>query len=137
MPRIAQAGVDQLGKIAVFRRVRAVVIVEADAEIGEIPQVLGVHALDQRFRGNALGLRAQHDRRAVRVVGADVNTLVTAQFLKARPDVGLHVLEHVADVDRAIGVGQCAGDDDLPGWGTHTGLAWLKQRILGGRPGAV
>ena len=98
---------------------RAVVIVEIDAEIGEIAQVLGCMRSISCFRGDAFGLGAQHDRRAVRVVGADVDAFVAAQFLKTHPDVGLHVLEHMADMDRSIGIGQCAGDDDLAGAGTH------------------
>ena len=54
---------------------------------------------------------ADHDRRAVGVVGADVDAAVPLQLLEADPDVGLQVLDQVADVDRAIGIGQGAGDE--------------------------
>ncbi|MCG8023300.1 MAG: hypothetical protein AB2652_07310 [Candidatus Thiodiazotropha endolucinida] len=42
-----------------------------------------------------------------------------AHFLKARPDVGLDVLHQVADMDRTVGVGQGAGDQDLAGCLVH------------------
>ena len=78
---------------------------EGDAEIGKVLQVLLLHASYQRFRRDTFALGAQHDRRAVRVVGANINTIVSAQLLKTHPDIGLHVLEHMADVDRTIGIG--------------------------------
>jgi hypothetical protein len=59
-------------------------------------------------------LGAQHDRRAVGVVGADVMAFVAAQLLEAHPDVGLDVFDQMPEVDRAVGVGQGAGDQDLP-----------------------
>ena len=41
------AGVDQFGEMAVFRGMGGVVVVERDAETGEIPLVFPVHAFDQ------------------------------------------------------------------------------------------
>ena len=55
---------------------------------------------------------ADHDRRAVRVVGADVNAAMPAQLLEPDPDVGLDVLDQMADVDMAIGVGQGGGHEN-------------------------
>ena len=54
---LAQLRVNILGEETILVGVRAVVIVEIDAEIGEVAQVLGVHALDQFLRRDALGLR--------------------------------------------------------------------------------
>jgi len=105
MPGVAQTGINQFREIPVFVRMGAVVVVEGNAEIGKVLQMLLVHAFDQGFRSNSLALRAQHDRRAVRVVGANVGAFVAAQFLKAHPDVRLYVLEHVADVNRTVGIG--------------------------------
>ena len=51
---------------------------------------------------------AEHDRRAVRVVGADEVHLVALHALDAHPDVGLDVFHDVAEVERAVGVGQGA-----------------------------
>ena len=60
-------------------------------------------------------LRGEHDRRAVRVVGADEMHLVALHALEAHPDVGLDVLHDVADVERPVGVGQGGGDEELAG----------------------
>ena len=62
-------------------------------------------------------LGREHDRRAVRVVGADEVHLVALHPLEAHPDVGLDVLHDVADVERAVGVGQRRGDEELAGHG--------------------
>ena len=108
-----ELAVDVVGAGAGFRRMGAVVIVEADVEAGEVAEVLAMHALDQLFRGDAFLLGAQHDRRAVRVVGADVPAFVAGHLLVADPDVGLDVLDQVAEVDRAVGVGQGGRDENL------------------------
>jgi hypothetical protein len=55
---------------------------------------------DELLRRDALLLGGDHDRRAVRVVGADEVHLVAAHALEAHPDVGLDVLHDVADVER-------------------------------------
>ncbi len=127
VPRIVQARVDQLGELTVLIRMRRIEVVEVDQKVGEIGTVLGLHVGDQLLRRDAFLFGAEHDRRAVRVIGADVHTLVAAQLLEAHPHVGLDVLEHVAEVDRAVGVGQGAGDEDLAGFG-H-GL--LQSQLLG------
>src|SRR5690606_8200009 len=117
MPGIAQLQIDGRGQLAVLLRVGRVVVVEVHAEVGEVGHVLGAHVVDQLFRGDAFLLGAQHDGRAVGVVGADVDGLVATQLLEAHPHVGLDVLEHVAEVDRAVGVGQGAGNENLAGFG--------------------
>ena len=58
-------------------------------------------------------LGREHDRRAVRVVGADEMHLVPLHALEPHPDVGLDVLHDVADVERAVGVRQGGGDEEL------------------------
>ena len=60
-------------------------------------------------------LGGDHDRRAVRVVGADEVHLVPLHALEAHPDVGLDVLHDVADVERAVGVRQGGGDEEACG----------------------
>ena len=114
------------------------VVVEADQKAGEFalagfPCSLGVepaeeiarvfleHAVDQLARADAFLFGAQHDRRAVLVVGADVMHFVAAHALEAYPDVGLDVLDQVAEMDRAVGVGQGAGDEDAAFWIGHRG----------------
>ena len=50
----------------------------------------------------------------MRVVGADIDAPPPAEFLEPHPDVGLQILDQVSDVDMAVGVGQGAGNEDLP-----------------------
>ena len=78
------------------------------------------HALDELLGRDAFASRAQHDRRAVRVVGADVVDFVALHLLEAHPDVGLDVLDQVAEVDGAVGVGQGGGDEDAAHFGGHS-----------------
>ncbi len=80
------------------------VVIEIDAKGGEIATVFRGDALDQLLGADPFVLRAQHDRRAVRVVSADVVTLVATHFLKTHPDIGLDVLNQMADVDGTVGV---------------------------------
>jgi hypothetical protein len=119
--------VDLLRQHPVLLRVGRVVVVEADAEIGEVAQVLLLHARDQLLRRDALLLGAQHHRRAVGVVGAHIVAFVPAHLLEAHPDVGLDVFHQVPEVDRAVGVGQRAGDEDnSPGKVTLFTAIWLS-----------
>ena len=68
---------------------------------------------------------AQHDGRAMRVVGAHVDRLVmAAQSLEAHPHVRLDVLHQVAKVDRPVGIGQGAGDKNLAGFAHGNRLHW-------------
>ena len=48
----------------------------------------------------------------MRVVGTHVDAVISAQLLKPHPDVGLDVLDQMADVDVAIGVGECGGNEN-------------------------
>ena len=70
---------------------------------------------DELLGRDAFRLGLEHDRRAVRVVGADEMHLVALHALEAHPDVGLDVLHDVADVERAVRVGQGGGDEELAG----------------------
>ena len=70
---------------------------------------------DELLRRLAGLFRREHDRRAVRVVGADEMHLVALHALEAHPDVGLDVLHDVADVERPVGVGQGGGDEEPAG----------------------
>ena len=72
-----------------------------------------LHVGDQRLFAAPFLPGADHDRRAVRVVGTHVDAAVAAQLLKAHPDIGLDVLDQMAEVDVPIGVGQGGGDEDL------------------------
>jgi hypothetical protein len=91
--------------------VGAAEVIEADGEGIGVAQVRRAHGVDLLLGGDALAFGAEHDGRTVGVVGADVVALVAARTLEAHPDVRLHLLEHVSQVQRAVGVGQGAGDE--------------------------
>ena len=103
---------DLLAEGPILRAVRAAVVVELDLEAGEIGQVGLLHAGDEVFLADAFLAGADHDRRAVRVVGTDINAPLAAEFLEADPDIGLEIFDQVAEVDGAVGVRQGTGDQD-------------------------
>jgi hypothetical protein len=86
-------------------------LIELDQKSAVIALVLLGAARDQRFGAHAFLLGADHDRRAMRIIGAAIDATVPALLLKAHPDVGLHGLDDVAEVQGAVGVGQGAGDE--------------------------
>src|SRR6056297_2097433 len=97
-------------------------------------------------RGDQIGfaasflLGANHDRRAVCIVGADVDTAMPAEFLKTDPDVGLDVFDQMPDMDRPVRVGQGTGDEDASGayksiGGRGRKKAERRPRQAGGRRG--
>ena len=124
-----EAAIDTLCQFAILVAVGAAEVVEADHEAVEVGLVLVPDAVDQLFGRDAFRLSTQHDRRAVRVVGACVPDFMPAHALKAHPDVGLDVLHQMADVDLAVGVGQRGGDEQSAGhgWGS------IERRKRGGR----
>lgn len=129
VPGVPQLEVDLTRKLAVLFGVGRVEIVEVHQEVGKVGAVFSLHVGDQLFRGDAFFFRAQHDGRAVCVVGADIDALVAAVLLEAHPHVGLDVLEHVAKVDGTIGIGQGAGDENLA-WLGH-GARLLDETKVG------
>ena len=52
---------------------------------------------------------------------------MAAHFLKADPDVGLNIFNEMADVDRAVGIGQGAGVEAAAGWLAHCGTGNRSQ----------
>ena len=90
-------------------------MIEAQVKALEVGRPVGADARHQLLRRHPFGLGLEHDGRAVRVVGADEVQLVALHALEAHPDVGLDVLHDVADVERAVGVRERGGDEDLAG----------------------
>ena len=116
---VLQAPVDGLGQFPVLRGMGGVIMIEVDVEIGEVPGVFLPGGGDQFLGCDPLALGPQHDGGAVGVVGADVDGLVALHLLEAHPYIGLDVLHQMPEVDRAVGVGQRAGDEDLAGFPGH------------------
>ena len=110
---LAQFQVNLAGDGAVFFRMGAVVIIETNQKIGKIHLVFFFGGRNQLLRGNAILFGAQHDGRAVGVIGAHINAVVAAQALEPGPDVGLDVLHQMTKMNRPVGVGQGAGDEDF------------------------
>jgi hypothetical protein len=56
--------------------------------------------------------------------------LVALHALEAHPDVGLDVLHDVADVERAVRIGQARGDEELAGGhGERRILAYTSSHV--------
>ena len=125
VPARIQRAVDGGGQLAIFFAVRAVVLVMVNEKAAEIAQMLAVALVDELLRRDAFLFRAQHDRRAVRVVGADIVALMPAQALEAYPDIGLDIFHHVAEVNRAIGIRQGAGDKNAAFFRVRHGKALM------------
>ena len=94
------------GEFVVLRAIGAVPVVKADVETVEVLRAAGGDVGHELLRRLAGLLGRDHDRRAVRVVGADEMHLVALHALEAHPDVGLDVFDQMAEVDGAVGVGQ-------------------------------
>ena len=71
------------------------------------------HRRNQIFFAAAFFASPNHDRRAVRVVGTDVNAAIAPQLLESNPNVGLDVLDQMTNVNWSVGVRQGAGNQDL------------------------
>ena len=50
-------------------------------------------------------LGSEHDRRAMCIIGTDIDALMATHLLKANPDISLNIFNHMPKVDRAIGIG--------------------------------
>ena len=129
MPVLLQLLIDIVGELAVLVRVGRVVVVEIDQEPGKVRLVFLADPVDQRFRGNAFPLRAQHDGGAVGIIGADIDAVVAPCLLIAHPDVGLDVFQQVAQVNGAVGVGQGTGHQDVA-WRCGLRHDWIRLSFI-------
>ena len=109
---IVQAQINQLHEFPVFLGMGRIEVIELDQKGREIPLVLDAKSLYQIFRTDAFFLRPEHRRRTVRIGRTNIDTVIADEFLKPDPDVGLDVLDQMADVDAPVRVGERAGDED-------------------------
>ncbi len=107
-------------QLAVLRAVSAAVVVKLNLEFGEVADMGVVHFGDQRLFAATLLSSANHDRGAMRVVGANVDAAIPAQLLEPHPDVGLQILDQMTQMDVAIGIREGRSDKD-PSW-IHSGM---------------
>ena len=87
-------------------------MVEADTEAGEIMLVFLADTFNPLLFRDPMSLSTDHDRGAVRIVGAHKEALVTAKPLKTYPDICLDIFDKMAQVNWSIGVGQCSCDQN-------------------------
>ena len=106
-----EGAVDVLGQLVVFRAVGTVPVVKPDVEAIQVLLAAGGDVGHELLGRLARLLCGNHDRRPVRVVGADEMHLVSLHALEPHPDVGLDVLHDVANVEMAVGVGKGGGDE--------------------------
>ena len=110
--RRLQLAVDVLRQLGVLGRVGRMPVVDRQVKAVEIIFARGRDLGDEFLRCLARLLGGDHDRRAVRVVGAHPVHLMTLHTLEAHPDVGLDVLHHVAQMELAVRIGEGRGDED-------------------------
>jgi hypothetical protein len=79
----------------------------------------GVHRVDEVFLFDSLCPGAEHDCRAVRIIGADVHAVITPQFLETHPNVGLDILNEMTDVYMTVCVRQSGGNEYFTSQGTE------------------
>src|SRR6266498_2321853 len=117
---------------------RGVPIVELEVETAQILIASGADFGYELFRFFSCFLGREHDRRAVRVLGADEVHRIALHPLEPHPDVGLDVYHDVAYVERAVRVGQ-GGGDEQPAWHADLQKAIIlspRARIRREAPGA-
>ena len=88
-------------------------VVEADVETVEVLLAARRDFRDEGLRRDSALLRGDHDRGAVHVVRTDEMHPVAGHSLMTNPNVGLDVFHDVPDVESAVGVGQCGGDEKI------------------------
>ena len=87
------------------------VIVELHAEVREIVDELAGKSFGQFFRRYAELAGLEHDRCAMSIRCADINAVMTTEFLESDPDVGLDVLDQMAHMRGSIRIRQGARNE--------------------------
>ena len=102
-----------LARLVVDRRAGAAVVIEAHPDRGEVPLGHRVVLVDDLLGRDAERHRELHDRGAVLVRAADEDDVAALEAVVADEDVGGQVrAREVAEVDRAVRVGQRRRDQD-------------------------
>ena len=126
---IAQATIDFLRQLMVLRAVGRMPVVESDVETVEILLATGRDFRDEFLWRDARFFSGDHDRRAMRVIGANEIYLMPAHAHEAHPDVGLDVLHDVADMEGTIRIRQRGGHEKLAGRGGGCGDAHCQRGL--------
>ncbi len=94
-----------MAKRPILFGIGASIIVEGDVESGKVALMGLLHFGDQRLFAAAFLASSDHDGCAVSIVGTDEDAAISAELLKAYPDIRLDVLDQMPDVNRTVGVG--------------------------------
>ena len=92
MAVFSEGQIDGLRQAFILDRVGRVKMRKSYIKLGVVALVLGLHTRDQFLGRNTLVLCAQHNRRAMGIVGAGVDAVFALEALKAHPDIRLHGL---------------------------------------------
>ena len=119
---------------------RRVVVVEGDAEVGEVALVPGLDAADELLPATCPAFSAASMIGVPWASSAQTKwTVAAGHAAGADPDVGLDVADQVAQVQRAVGVGQGGGDEG--GCGFHAPIiadaAGRGRHVRDGRSGTI
>ena len=85
-------------------------MIELDMKALQVLWAFGGDARDQLLWCDALCFGLEHDGRAMRIVCTDKMHGMSSHAHGTHPDVRLDVFHDVADVKRAIGIGECGRD---------------------------
>ena len=121
MATFAQSLIYSAHKQFVFIGVRRMEIIESDVKCFQVFVLFGGDPFDKLLGRNPLLPRRDHDRRAVCVCGADINAIMAAHLLESRPNVRLHVFDHMSHMEGAIGIRKGAADENITYCCAHTG----------------
>ncbi len=105
MTLIAQLLEDIFRVAAIFLAVGVAKTVERDVEVGKVALMLFIVAANQFLRRDAGPPRIDFDGSAMGVVGAHVDRVLSGHFKKAHVDIGHDVLNQMAEMNAAIGIG--------------------------------
>ncbi len=85
MAAFAQARIQRSTNLLVLVAMGAGKVIQSNRKVVQVCAMTRLNSIDERLRTEALLFCAKHDGRAVLVVAAYINDLVTAHFLKTRP----------------------------------------------------
>ena len=125
----------------IFFAVGRMPIVEANIKAIQILLATRGDVGNKLLRSHARFFCGDHNRRAMRIVGAYKMNFISAHAHKAHPDIGLNVFHDVTNMECTVGIGQGGGNEQRAGmgiWqdGAHGGRLEdrNKSRILSVQP---
>ena len=102
-------------------------MIKCHMKASEVPSVFLTHALNQGFRRYSLLACFKHDGCAVGVISTHVVNLVTGKTHRSDPDIGLDILHEMPEMNRTVGVGQGASNENLS---SHSKGIEMGRRVL-------